>query len=504
MIRRSAVKHKGVPFLRRWYIVYIVAMQQYDVDKKKRKFTLLLRYIAMTVAVVIISTVCILLALGYRFDFTSNSVKQGALLQFDSFPSGAQITLDGTILSYRTPGKTEVDAGTHSVSLARDGYRTWTKQFTVKAGEVRWLSYARLVPTTVSTSTVKELTGLADELPSPDRKYIAVLTASNSPNLTMVNISDPKKITDTLITIPADIPTAPAVGVTSAYSIAEWSLSSKYLLLRHDAGSVREYIRVNTSDPKDIINLSTKFGVAFSEIHFSSETVFYGVENGNLRKFDLGPGSLSEPLAKDVEQMKLYGSNDIVYVRHADSRYIVGVIVGGKARQVSNYDDTTPLLVDITSYFNDRYVAITRSGSFELIKNPEKTSSNGLTKVVTLSYPSDLKWLDISSNGRFVITGNGAQFMTYDIELATRTNSNFPTLISDPSIPPQWLDGYILVSTGDNKLRLSDFDGTNQQIMTDALPAMPVTLSTDNRLLYNFTKTQTGVMSLQVSKMTID
>lgn len=502
MIRRTAVKHKGFNF-RDSAILYILAMQQYDVNKKKRKLTLLFSYIAMTVAVVIISTVCILLALGYRFDFTSNSVKQGALLQFDSFPNNAQITLDNTVLSFKTAGKSEVDTGSHTVILSKDGYRNWTKQFTVKAGEVRWLSYARLVPTTVNTSTVKELEGLADELPSPDRKQIAVLEKSDSPNLLMINISDPKKVTYETIAVPADILAAPA-GVTSAYSIVEWNLSSKYVLLKHDAGSVHEYIRVNTDDTKDIVNLSTKFGVAFSEVHFSSESVFYGIENGNLRKFDLGSSSISEPLAKDVTQMKLYGSSDIAYVRHTNNQYVVGVVVGGKAYQVSTYDDTTPLLVDITSYFNDRYLAITRSGSFELIKNPEKTSSDGLAKVVTLSYPGDLKWLDISSNGRFIITGNGAQFMTYDIELATRTNSNFPTLIADPSVPPRWLDSYILVSTGDNKLRLSDFDGTNQQIITDALPSMPVTLSTDNKLLYNFTRTQAGVMSLQVSKMTTD
>lgn len=478
-------------------------MQQYDVNKKKRKLTLLFSYISMTIAVVIISTVCILLALGYRFDFTSRSVEQGALLQMDSFPGGAQITLDGTVLSFKTAGKTEVETGAHDVIYSRDGYRNWTKHFTLKAGEVRWLTYARLVPTTVRTSTVKEFDGLTGALPSPDRKMIAVITKSETPVITMVDVSDSKKIVTTTISLPAEVLSAPA-GAAHSYHLVEWNLGSKYFLVRHDAGSTHEYIRVNSKDTKDIVNLSTKFGVAFSDIHFSTEAVFYGVENGNLRKFDLGSSSLSEPLAKDVVQMKLYGSNDLAYVRHTGAQYVVGVIVGGTAYKVSAYDDTTPLLVDITSYFNERYVAITRGGSFELIKNPEKTAANGMAKVVTLAYPSELKWLDISTNGRFVIAGNSAQFMTYDIELAQRTDSNFPSFMSDASIPPQWLDSYMLVSTGDNKLRISDFDGDNQQIITDALPAFPVVLSGDGALLYNFTKTQSGAMSLQVSKMTTE
>lgn len=478
-------------------------MQQYDITKKKRKFQLFLRYALMTLAVGGISAVCILLALGFRFNFTSNSVEQGALLQFDSFPNNAQITLDGTIQSFKTAGKTEVATGTHTVIFERDGYRNWSKRFTVEAGEVRWLTYARLVPTTIKTSTIKELDGLADELPAPDHKQIAAVTKSDSPNLLIINLSDAKKITYETITIPTDVVTAPA-GATHAYSIAEWHLGSKYLLVRHDVGAMHEYIRVNTKDAKDIVNISTKFGVTLSDIHFSSESVLYGVENGNLRKLDLGSGSLSEPLAKDVVQMKLYGSSDIGYVRHTKNRYIVGVFVSETAHNVMEYDDTTPLMIEVTSYFNDRYLAITRSGSFELIKNPEKADKNGLAKVVTLSYPSDLKWLDSSSNGRFVITGNGAQFMTYDIELQQRTDANFPSLIPDTTIPPQWLDSYILVSTGDNKLRISDFDGNNQQIVTDALAARPVMLSTDGKLLYNFTKTEAGTMSLQVSKMTTD
>lgn len=478
-------------------------MQQYDTSKKKRKLTLFFSYIAMTIAVVIISVVCILLALGYRFDFTSNSVKQGALLQFDSFPNNAQITLDGTVLSFKTAGKHEVDAGTHDVTFSRDGYRNWTKHVTVKAGEVRWLSYARLVPTTVSTSMVKEFEGVADELPSPDRKQIAIIVKADTLNITLVTISDAKKIAYETIAIPAEIVSSPA-GAAHSYHLVEWNLNSKYLLVRHDAGTVHEYLRVNVTDSKDIVNLSTKFGVGFSDLHFSSENVFYGVENGNLRKFDLDSSTLSQPLAKDVVQMKLYGSSDIAYVRHTENQYVVGVVTSGTAHKVSTYDDTAPLLVDITSYFNDRYLAITRSGSFELIKNPEKAADGDMTKVATLSYPSDLKWLDISSNGRFVITGNGAQFMTYDIELARRTDANFPSLISDPAIAPQWLDSYMLVSTGDNKLRISDFDGENQQIITDALATFPVTLSSDNTLLYNFTKTQSGAMSLQVSKMTTE
>lgn len=261
---------------------------------------------------------------------------------------------------------------------------------------------------------------------------------------------------------------------------------------------------MNIADPKDIINVSSKFGVSLSHLHFSSETAFYGVESGNLRKFDLSASSLSEPLVKNVTSMVLYGSNELAYVRHANAKYEVGVVIDGQHKLVSSYDETVPISLDLTQYFREYYLAITRGGSFELVKNPERSAQTGMAKVVTLSYPSDLKWLSMSSSGRFVITGNGAQFMTYDIELAQRTDSNFPTLLQDSTVKPQWLDNFTLVSTGDNKLRLSDFDGINQQIVTDALPSTPVTLSSDGKTLYSFSKNSSGIVVLQSSKLTTD
>lgn len=491
-----------LPLLLDSAILVCNAMQQYDVNKNKRKIALLVSYIVMTLAVVAISVVCIFLALGYRFDFGSNKVEQGALLQFGTFPTNALVTLDGKILTFKTNGKLEVSAGPHDVTYHRDGYRDWTKHFTVKAGEVRWLTYARLVPTTIATDTVKDVGSVAEELPSPSKTHFALLSKVDTPTVTFLDVSDPTHTAVTSVTIPSEMLNHD--GTTHSYHIVEWNLGSKFVLVRHDFASGHEYIRVSSVDQKDVINVSSKFGVALTTLHFSNETVFYGIENGNLRKFDFGSSSLSEPIVKDATSMVLYGSNELAYVRHAANKFEAGVVVDGQQRTVSTYDDTTPISIDLSQYFHEYYLAITRGGSFELVKNPERTAEAGMVKVVTLSYPSDLKWLDISSNGRFVITGNGAQFMVYDIELASRTDTNFPSLLADTSIAPQWIDDFTLVSTGDNKLRLSDFDGDNQQIITDALPALPVMLSSNSKVLYSFSKSSTGNVVLQSSKLTTD
>ena len=477
-------------------------MQQYDSNKKKRKLTLLISYIAMTLAVVAISIVCVMLVLGYRFDPSSKKLEQGALLQFGTSPSGAQIILDGEQLTFSTNGKREVAAGLHEVVYKKEGYRDWSTSFSIKAGELRWLNYARMIPTTIKTNTIKEVGSLAENLPSPNKKYIAYLSSKENPEVVLVNVNDSKKPESKTVNIPqANL--RQDVNARS-YSLVEWSASSKYMLVKHSFEGGMEFIRISPDTPEDIVNISSRFGVQFTELHFSKDSVFYGVENGNLRKIDLSAGSMSEPIAKGVVGMQLHGADDIAFITHSEARYDVSVSFGGeKPKAVSSYDDTVPLLIDVGKYFNDRYLAIARGASFELIKSPEKTADDGMKKIATFSYPIDLKWLDISENGRFVITGSNARFATYDIELAKNTESNFPSLLSDPTIRPQWLDEFMLVSTGDNKIRISDFDGENQQIIVDALPAQPVMLSSNGRLLYSFSKSTDGVVKLQSSELTV-
>lgn len=475
-------------------------MQQHDISKKHRNMKLLLTYVFMTIAVVVISTVSILLVLGYRFNLTQNVVERGALLQFKSFPTGANITVDDEMLSFKTPGKRDMSATTHDITYSLDGYRNWTKQVSLKAGEVRWLNYARLVPTTVNTTIVKEIGTVAGALPNKDGKKIAVLTKLNQATIQLFDVSSATNVTSTTFEIPAASLTTPA-GSTNAYSLREWSPSGKYLLVRHTYGSTNEFLRVNASDPADTVNLSTKFGVTFDTLRFSTDTVFYGIENGNLRKFDLGASSLSEPLVHNAVSMVLYGDSKLAYVQHDKTSYKVGVVIDGTAHDVVTYDDTILPLIDFSNYYNNFYLAVSRGSSVTLVKSPEKIA-DGASSTKELSFPNGISWLNISPEGRFVLAGRGNQFLSYDIEIDTKTDVNFPGTPSATTQRPQWLDSYILVASADAKLRLSDYDGDNQQIVTGVLAGYPVMLSSNQEVLYSFSKTGAGSVVLQASNMT--
>lgn len=457
----------------------------------------------MTAAVVAISTICILLVLGYRFDFGHRTVEQGGLLQFRSSPEGTKISLDGQELSFVTPGKRNVTVGTHEVRMYREGYRDWAKTVTVKAGELRWLNYARLIPKNITTNTVREFPTLADEKPSPDRKWIAILPAADKPDLVIADIRDEKAVF-TSLALPATAYTN-IEGQTHQFSIAEWDFGSRFILLKHVIADKTEFIRVDRTNPAATQNLTTLFSVALSDIHFSgtSGNIFYGLETTNVRKLDSGAGTISQPLIKDVTRFMLYKTDTIAFTTHVGRTIAAGIYINQKTYNVRTYDDTVPVLAEVTSYFSQNYLAISRGTSIEVIKEPELSKGSAST-TPKVSLPAGVQWLRFSASGRFVAAGNGTQYVLYDIETSERFTVNLPGTATDTSKPLQWLDDYLLVSSADKDLRITEFDGGNQQVIVDAEPGYPATLSDDGKLLYSVSRTQSGSFSLQATKLRID
>ena len=61
--------------------------------------------VVMTLAVLVIVTGTILFVLGYRLDSGKGRLEQNALIQFDSVPGTAYISIDGKVIGSRTATK---------------------------------------------------------------------------------------------------------------------------------------------------------------------------------------------------------------------------------------------------------------------------------------------------------------------------------------------------------------------------------------------------------------
>lgn len=473
-------------------------------SKRKQIAIRFFSYGVMTLATIVISFICILLILGYQFDLQKGTVAQGGLLQFRSFPSAATIRLDGKTLNFKTPGKQNVETGKHTIVMTRDGYREWSKSFSIQAGELRWLNYVRFVPNSITTTPVKNFETLTSTAPSPDRRWLALYGVASAPSFTLVDIRDNANLKYQSFTIPiANYTTVEGQG--NHFELKEWDFGARYLLIKQQSGDKVEFIRADRTDPSSFRNITTQFNLPISDIHFSgtSGNVFYGLAGTDIRKFDIAAGTVSEPLATNVTSFRLFKDDTIAYTAVKEAQTTVGVIVNGKATVVRAYDTTLPVYVDINEYFDHLYLAIGRGTTLDVIKDPELSASQKPKPLASAVLPEGIKWVRISAAGRFVVAGNGNHYVTHDLEIVETTTTALPGTPADPTSPLQWLDDYYFVSDADGSLRLAEFDGMNQNIITDVVPGFKATLSDDGKLLYSIGKSG-NTFSLQSSKMTVN
>ena len=460
----------------------------------------------MTLATIAISTVCILLIMGYRFDLIGRTIEQGALLQFRSTPGDAKITVNDKLQSFTTPGKLDVDVGTYTVKMEKANYHEWSKTVTVKAGELRWLNYARFVPTTIQNTTAARFTGaVTDALATPDRRFVATITDATQPVVQITDLRNENNITSQSLTIPADQLTL-TPNQPSNFTIEEWDFGSRFILVLHKSGDVSEYIRLDRSnDTGAARNITKEFNLPFRDMHFSgtSGNALYAVTSKDLRKIDTGAGSVSQPLVTDVEQYKLYRDNDIAFVALRADKRVAGVYLDDKETIVRSASSTQPVLADLTKYYSNYYFAVTTPEGVDVIKDPAETSETARRNHAQLSRGNhDVSWLDFASSGRFVLIGTTNAYSVYDLETDEHyTVQKAVTPVATQS--PIWLDDFNIVTTVSGQARIFEYDGLNEHAIVKSVPTLPAFLSDDGTFLYSFAE-NAGVMTLQSSRMILD
>ncbi len=485
--------------------VYHSRVNTHTLSKRKRQAILFFTYGFMTLATIVISAICILLVLGYRFDIKGRTIEQGGLLQLRSTPNGATIKLDGVKQNFTTPGKTEVSAGSHTVVYERRGYHTWQKTISVDAGELRWLNYARFVPQTITTKQVIAADGTSVVLPTPDRKFMASITDQKTGVVEIYDLRDATKVTKRTITLPTDIVTR-IDDQPGSYAIEEWDFGSRYVLLSYTYGTSKEYLRIDrTATNGDPYNLTTEFSLPFSSIHFSgtSGNVFYALTGHDLRRIDVGGKSVSQPIVTGVESYKLYRENDIAFVAVKNDKKIAGVYLNGKEHIVQSYALNDQLYVDITEYFSHYYLAIARGNHVEIIKDPAEGSQTTAGRSYA-SFPMAYQpaWFDFGSSGRFLIVGSGRAFYCYDLETDELTQGN--TGETDTKLAaPKWLDDYYLVDNPSGTVRWYEFDGANRHDIVTADATLPAFLNDNGKYIVSFVR-QGEKLFLQTSQVVLD
>lgn len=461
----------------------------------------------MTLSVLTIVFVLILIMLGYRFDRVAGTLEQGGLVQFNSIPTGANLTIDAARLSATTSTKITLAAGQHAITMSRNGYNPWQKTVEVKSGSILWLNYARLIPTNLSVDNIAKLPAVTSTVPSPNRKWIAMTTEKTTPAVTLADIGSDTPELKTL-TLPEAIYAKPENVANQSFLLSTWSASSRYLLLEHSYDDKKEWIVVDTEDVAKSKNITTIFDVAVSNVQFSrsNDNVLFVLMNGDVRRIDIEAATISAPLVRNIAEFSFYDQSTIVYTTTVDvatKSRSVGYRQddASEPRVIRTYSDDglIPLHVSIDKYYNQPYVAIAYGNTVEILSGslPRSDSNEALslTAVATMSTPETISFLSSKTDGRFFVAQHGKSYSVYDLELQKATTT---TLRGEAPLESElgWIDGYMLWGSLDGKLRLYEFDGANQHDIMPILAGQNPTLTANNRYLYAPTTDENGAFYL--------
>lgn len=467
-------------------------------------------YGVMAVATIVLTTLAIFYALGYRFNQTNLSIEQGGLVQLRSTPEDANVYVDGVKINPKTPGRAYLSAGTHTVEMQLEGYHTWRRTFELHAGQLLWLDYPRLVPNTVVTDQIHALPSVSDAAFSPDRRWVLTHESPGSLVYTLLDLSDETKPEATNVTIPEAQVTLKN-GKVGTLSIMEWDFGSHGVLIRHDNEDVHEVLRLDRTRPNEAVNVSRLFSLNINEAHFAggNQNVLYVQTDGVLRRLDIGAPSASAALVQGVAHFTIYGEDQIAFVSDRDlvpgdgssRRTVAGLYQNGKEVFARTYAVGTPLSIALTEYFRHQYLALSQGdGVVEILRDPaEKATETPALARFELDKP--VAWLTFSSNGRMLAAGNGNTWATHDLEIAQTYNSTLDG--AEATKPFKWLDDYYLWTDAGDRLRFVEFDGQNPRDIASLTSGYMVSLSQNGKVLFSFGKNDAGA-ALQASQFVVD
>lgn len=449
----------------------------------------------------------ILFMLGYRFDRTAGTIEQGGLVQFNSIPSGANLTINAARLSATTSTKATLPPGQHTITMSRSGYDTWQKTIDLKRGSILWLNYARLIPTELLVENVGTLSAVTSSEPSPNQRWYALTTEKNAPVITLVDISSDTPEINALA-LPDDAYTKPEDKKSESFLVTAWDESNRYLLVEHRFDGKSEWIVADIESIERAKNISTIFDVDVTSVKFSpsDSNILYVLMNGDVRKINVEASTISAPLVRNVETFSLYDRSTIIYTTKVDpemKRRSVGYYHDNtkKPRAIRNYSDdgSSPLHMVIDEYYSQTFVAIAYGNTVEVLSGslPKSDSDDSLslTAVATMSTPEPIKYFSSKNDGRFFLAQHGKGYSVYDLELQQATTTPLRGNGS-PSSQLRWLDGYTIWTNIDQQLRFYEFDGANQHDIMPIVSGQNPALTSNNRYLYAPTVDEKGVFRL--------
>ncbi len=472
--------------------------------RKKRayKARLITGYILMALVIAMAAYLLANISYGYNFSTKTHTIIQNGLLFVDSKPGGAAIDLSGTQRG-STSARLNLPAATYSLKLTKGGYRTWQRSVEVDAGAVAYYVYPFLFPKApVSVSMQSYATAPPLFTQTPDQHWLLVQTAvssSASVNFDEYDASKPTQAAQVL-SLPDSVLTNPGLP-GSSLSLVEWSTDNNHVLLQHGYQGGSEFIVFDRSDPSQSFNVNRLFGVNPSQVALRNKSInqlyIYDQSAQTLRVGDTTKGVLDPVFLKNVLAFKAYGSSLLTYV--TDNNMPSGqaqarIWSNGPTYALYNFSAGSHYLIDAAQYQGHWYYIAgsdtdDRVDIFEDPLSDIQNSSIGKALPTIALRVMGADKVSFSNNARFVEVESGQSFGVYDFENKAR----FQYIIKAPLAGDlQWMDGSRLIGDSNNTVFVTDYDGTNQQLLVPTMEAAGGYFSSDFNHLFTVAPSANG------------
>ncbi len=482
--------------------------------KRALRLRLTLLYTFMVLSVVLLVGGLYLVVQGYRFNSYEGRLQQGGLVQFNSYPSGASIWLNGKQIDKKTQNKLTISPGRHKFSMWREGYNDWNVYRTVAPGDVLWLNYTRLVPKDIKLDTSLNFPAVTSSAMSYNNKTLAVVTDAAQPIIDLVNVGS-ETATSKQLALPANLYTAAPEGITPSFSLAAWARDNKYLLVKYTYEDKTEWLSVNTDNLDASKNITQALGVDALELQYSigDANILFALNTGHeLHRINATDRSSSGPIASNVSNFSLYDNNTVFYTTKPDengAREAAYVTVGSsKARTIARYEDSpqeAPLAVRVNKYYGNYYVVVA-NGNRTTILTGEVPASDAESPApfkqhAAFDTEAPVKWLGFSPDShRFVYAQTDNGVVVYDLDMKIKYASYLPgqTAVID------WIDEFHYVAVASGSLTMYDFDGQNPRALASGASGNMAALMQNGRYLYTLRNGAEQGIDLTRVKMIVD
>jgi hypothetical protein len=446
-------------------------------DPRKRrshKIRLIIGYFLMAIVIGLATVILVYGAYGYGINTKTGQVIQNGLLFVDSKPGGADIYLNGQLQSGKTAARLVLPAADYTLTIKKDGYRSWQRRFVLDEHTISRYVYPFLFPTkpyTVGLKDYPSLPSLVTE--TPDRHWLLVQSPDSVAGNLVFDQFDTSKLAQapTSVALPKSVITA---ADSSSFKVVEWSTNNNQVLLEHIYPGGNEFIVFDRTKPDQSFNVNKLFKVDPSQVALKNKKAdqlyVYG-DNGNLQIADIGQGTLSDPILKHILAFKPYGDNIVTYVT------AVGAPAGQVTAKILDGNNTYPLytftagttyLLD-TAQFNGHWYYVAGSDKtdrIDIFKDPESSIKDPkFGKAVPLVALSDIgaTKLNFSDNARFISAEAGSSFAVYDFE----TDNSYRYTIKSPlTTTLDWMDGHRLIGQSGSQVFVTDYDSKNQVLVS--------------------------------------